>query len=93
MGMASANTASPVARSFSRPGTRAVCSKARDFARIEQITKNPAASSRPGKTPAMNMRITLTFASCAYTTMGMEGGMIGPSSAPAAITAAAKPSP
>ena len=41
----------------------------------------------------MNSFTTDWLAICAYTTIGIDGGMIGPSSAPAAITAPAKPSP
>ena len=47
----------------------------------------------PGTTPDMNILTTDWLAICEYTTIGIDGGMIGPSRAPAAITAPANPSP
>ena len=92
-GISSAQPARPVAFALPAHGTGGRLGKSRTRATIEQITMKPAASSRPGTMPAMNSFTTDCCASCAYTTIGMDGGMIGPSSAPAAITAPAKPSP
>src|SRR5579859_3942806 len=58
-----------------------------------QMTMNPAASRMAGTTPAMKSLTTDWLEICAYTTIGIDGGKIGPSSAPATITAPANPSP
>ena len=50
-----------------------------------------AAISSPGTTPPRNSAATEALAISAYSTIGMEGGMIGPSTDEAATMAAAKP--
>ena len=92
-GIISAQPARPVARTFSRTATGCAIGKPLIFAMTVQRTRKPPASIRPGITPAMNSFTTDWLDSCAYTTIGMDGGMMGPRSAPAAITAPAKPSP
>ena len=65
--------------------------KLRRWAVIHTTTIIAPAISRPGSTPPRKSAATDAFAISAYRIIGIDGGMIGPSTEEAATIAAAKP--
>ena len=90
-GVISAQNASRNLRQSSAGVGKSPLGRSRRRAITEQSTINASPINTPGITPAMKSLPTETSAAAPYTTIGSDGGMIGPIVAAAAVRPAAMP--